>query len=81
MPKLRSHLYNALPDGIVPANGETETQTVIASWKSADGSLVRIRAKSNFSLDARGLLAVIVVIAREGQRLPGIFQAAIQFTT
>ena len=45
---------------------------MIASWTSADGSLVRIRAKSNFSLDARGLLAVIVALAAVTLLLAGL---------
>jgi len=49
-----------------------ETQSVIASRENADGSLVRIRAKSNFSLNARGLLAVIVALASVTLFLAGL---------
>jgi len=45
---------------------------VIASWKSADGSLVRIRAKSNFSLDVRGLIAVVLALAAVTLLLAGL---------
>jgi uncharacterized membrane protein len=45
---------------------------VIASWKNADGSLVWIRAKSNFSLDARGLLAVVLALAAVTLFLAGL---------
>jgi uncharacterized membrane protein len=72
LPKLRFGLYNALPDGFGPANGETETQSVIAAWKSADGSRVRIRAKGNFSLDARGLLIVVLALAAATLLLAGL---------
>jgi len=52
-----------VPGGLLPANGETETQSVIASWESADGCVTAIRLKANFSLDARGLLGVVVALA------------------
>ena len=45
---------------------------MIASWESADGSVVRIRAKSNFSLDARGLLAVVLALAAVTLFLAGL---------
>ena len=45
---------------------------MIASRENADGSLVRIRAKSNFSLNARGLLAVIVALASVTLFLAGL---------
>lgn len=45
---------------------------MIASWETADGSLVRIRAKSNFSLDARGLLGVVAALAAVTLLLAGL---------
>ncbi|MEJ2383460.1 MAG: DUF2244 domain-containing protein [Xanthomonadales bacterium] len=45
---------------------------MIASWKSADGSVVRIRAKSNFSLDARGLVTVVLALATVTLFLAGL---------
>ena len=45
---------------------------MIASWETADGSFVRIRAKSNFSLDARGLLGVMAALAAVTLLLAGL---------
>ena len=45
---------------------------MIASWENADGSFIRIRAKSNFSLDARGLLGVVAALAAITLLLAGL---------
>jgi uncharacterized membrane protein len=45
---------------------------VIASWESADGSVTRIRLKANFSLDARGLLGVVIALAAVTLLLAGL---------
>jgi uncharacterized membrane protein len=45
---------------------------VIASRENADGSVVRIRLASNFSLDARGLLGVVAALATVTLFLAGL---------
>jgi uncharacterized membrane protein len=72
LPNLRFGLYNACPGGFEPPDGESETQSVIACWESADGSVTAIRLKSNFSLGARGLLGVILALAAVTLLLAGL---------